>query len=212
MTQLIMIRHGESVANEQKRFAGHSDFPLTELGMEQAKKCAEALKNINIDAIYASDLKRAYATATPIAEIKGMGVIPTKALCEIFAGEWEGKTFDELNQKYAEDFGVWRNDIGKARCTGGESICELSARVLATLEAIARENEGKTVCIATHATPIRAVCTAAAGLDAHEMASIPWVANASINTFDYENGVFVAVSTSVTDHLGSLVTKLPTNV
>lgn len=207
-----MIRHGFSVANSEKRFGGHSDFPLTELGKRQAEKCAEALKHEHIDAIYASDLKRAFETAIPVAKIHGLDVIPTEGLREIFAGEWEGKSFDELDAEYPEAFAVWKSDIGRARCTGGESPVELSSRILATLKSIAADAEGKTVCIATHATPIRAVCTAAAGLDACDMSKIPWTANASISLFEYENGIFSAVYTSKGDHLGDLMTKLPQNV
>ena len=211
-TRFVMVRHGFSVANDQKRFAGNSDFELTELGALQAKKCAEALKGEKIDAIYASDLKRAYQTALPIAEALDLPINKCKGLREIFAGEWESMLFDELCEKYAEDYSVWRNDVGKARCTGGESTVELSERVLSALEKIARENQGKTVCIATHATPIRAVCTAAAGLAPEEMAKIKWVSNASINVFDYEGGIFTAVSVDNAEHLGDLKTKLPSNV
>ncbi len=207
-----MIRHGFSVANNQHRFAGNSDFPLTELGKAQAERCAEALKNEKIDAIYASDLSRAFETAVPVAKALGLEITATKGLREISAGEWEGKTFDELDEEYHDDFAVWKQDIGNARCTGGESPRELSARILATLASIAEENEGKTVCIATHATPIRSVCTAAAGLDATDMAKIPWTANASISLFEYDNGVFKAIYTSKTDHLGDLCTVLPSNV
>lgn len=212
MTKFIMIRHGFSVANNEKRFAGHSDFPLTEIGKKQAERCAEALKDEHIDAIYSSDLSRAFETAIPVAKAHGFAVIPNKGLREIFAGEWEGKSFDELDESYAESYGVWKSDIGHARPDGGESVAELYSRILTTLGEIAKDNEGKTVCIATHATPIRAVCTAAAGYDSGEMALIPWTANASISLFEYENGRFTVVYTSKTDHLGDLTTKLPTNV
>ena len=207
-----MIRHGFSVANNEKRFAGHSDFPLTELGKLQAERCAEALADEKIDVIYTSDLSRAASTAVPIARSHKMEMIPHKGLREIFAGEWEGKTFDELCVAFAEDYSVWKNDIGNARCTGGESPAELSKRVLSTLMEIASRHEGDTVCIATHATPIRAVCTAAAGFAPSQMARIPWTANASISIFEYENGKFVAVEISRVDHLGDLKTALPSNV
>lgn len=207
-----MIRHGFSVANDQKKFAGHSDFVLTELGRLQAEKCAEALKNERIDAVYSSDLSRAYDTARPIAKLSGLEIIKSERLREIYAGKWEGRLFDELCEIFAEDYTVWKNDIGRAHCTGGESVRELSDRILGELKRIADENPGKTVCITTHATPIRAVCAAAAGLEAENMAKISWTANASISIFEYENGIFTAIDTSNTDHLGELRTKLPTNV
>ena len=207
-----MIRHGFSVANSEKRFAGHSDFPLTEIGQRQAEKCAEALKDERIDAIYASDLKRAYDTAVPVARSHSLDIIPHKGLREIYAGEWEGKTFDELSEIYADSYGVWMEDNGRAHCDGGERVSELSSRVLSTLEEIASKHDGETVCIATHATPIRAVCTAAAGLSSDDMGKIRWTVNASISIFEYENGRFRAVAVSMTDHLGELRTAFPSNV
>ena len=206
-----MIRHGYSVANNEKRFAGHSDFPLTDIGRLQAERCAEALKDEHIDAIYASDLSRAFETAIPVAKAHGLTVVPHKGLREIFAGEWEGKTFDELDKKYSE-YGIWKTDIGHAHPDGGESVAELYDRILTTLGEISKANEGKTVCIVTHATPIRAVCTVAEGLSVDKMSEVSWTVNASISLFEYENGRFTAIYTSKTDHLGDLTTKLPTNV
>ena len=207
-----MIRHGFSVANLEKRFAGHSDFPLTDIGRLQAEKCAEALKDEHIDAIYASDLSRAFETAIPVAKAHSLTVIPHKGLREIFAGEWEGKSFVELDESYAESYGTWKTDIGHAHPDGGESVAELYSRILTTLGEIAKENEGKTVCIATHATPIRSVCTAAKGGKAEDMSKISWTPNASISYFEYENGIFTAVQTGIVDHLEGICTSLPSNV
>ncbi len=212
MTRFIMVRHGFSVANSEKIFAGHSDFPLTDIGKTQADMCAEALRDEKIDAIYSSDIGRAYDTAKPIAASHSLEIIIHKGLREIYAGEWEGLSFEELDEKYTKEFGLWKSDIGRARCTGGESPAELYERILFTLKSIASENEGKTVCIATHATPIRAVCAAAEGLEPEDMAKIKWTANASISLFEYDDGRFTAIYTSRTDHLGDLRTALPSNV
>ena len=212
MTRFIMIRHGFSVANNEKRFAGHMDFPLTELGKQQAERCAVALKDVKIDAIYASDLKRAYETAVPVAKALGFEIIPHKGLREIYAGEWEGLSFDELCEKYPVSYTTWREDNGRAVCDGGESTAELYARVTSALGEIAAAHRGETVCIATHATPIRAVNTASKGFGAERMGEVKWTANASISIFEYEDGVFTAVEISNTDHLGDLRTAFPSNV
>lgn len=212
MTRFIMIRHGFSEANSKHLFAGHSDFPLTEIGKAQAERCAEALKNEKIDAVYASDLSRAFETAIPIARSHSLTVIPCKGLREIFAGEWEGKSFDELDREYPESFGIWKNDLGHAHPDGGESVAQLFERILATLSDIAKSNQGKTICIATHATPIRSVCVAASGGKAEDMSKIPWTPNASISLFEYENGIFKAVYTGRVDHLEGICTTLPANV
>lgn len=211
-TRFIIVRHGFSVANDQKRFAGHSDFPLTELGLLQAEKCAAALKDEMIDVIYASDLSRAYATAVPTAKAHSLGIIPHKGLREIFAGEWEGSLFTELCEKYADSYSVWKNDIGRASCDGGESVGELYDRVVSTVLSIAEAEQGKVVFIATHATPIRALCAAAAGRGASGMSEISWVSNASVNVFEVEDGRITAIATDRTDHLDDLRTNLPSNV
>ena len=211
-TRFIMIRHGFSTANDVGLFAGLLDVDLTEIGKKQARLCAEALKNEKLDAIYSSDRSRAYDTAVPIAETHGLEIIKCPELREINGGDWEGMLYNDIETTYAEEYSIWRYDIGRARCTGGESLCELSSRVLAALKEIAKANEGKYICITTHATPIRAVCTAAAGLPAERMAEVKWVGNASFNIFDYEDGKFTAVRISDTSHLGDLCTKLPSNV
>ena len=99
MTRLILIRHGFSMANAEDRFAGYSDFPLSDIGHEQARLAAEYLfANEKIDKIYASDLLRAYHTAPPTAEKFGLPVIKEPRLREIYAGRWEGMKFEEILQ------------------------------------------------------------------------------------------------------------------
>lgn len=203
-TRLIFVRHGYSASNFGNFFAGHTDVALTERGERQAACTAEYLRDEKIDAIYSSDLERAYNTALPIAESHALPVIRDEGLREIYAGEWEGVPFDELREKYSADYSVWLYDIGHSRCTGGESTKELLDRIFAKTEEIARENEGKTVLIATHATPIRVLCTAAAGEGMDKMKEIPFVSNASVTRFDYENGALTLVSADENAHLGEL--------
>ena len=209
MTQIIIVRHGQSVANEQSRFAGHSDFDLTDLGRHQAELVAEYVhKNFKIDAIYASDLKRAYNTAVPTAKIFNLPIIKRTGLREIYAGKWESLEFSEIQKKYESDLDVWRNDFSYARCTGGESVAELYDRCCKEILSIAEENEGKTVFIATHATPIRVLNTMALGHTFEHTANIDFVANASINIFGVKNNTPYEIKTNITEHLDGLVTTL----
>lgn len=211
-TTLYMLRHGFSVSNEKKYFTGNLDVPLTETGRRQAEKAAEFFQKHPIDHIYASDLSRAYETALPVAKALSLPVIKDEGLREIFAGEWEGVYFDELNEKYASSYAVWRTDIGRAACDGGETVKEFSERILKAVKAICDRHEGETVLIATHATPIRVLQTVAQNLPIEKMAEVPWVKNASINLFSYENGKFSLIEKDITQHLGDMETSLPTNV
>ena len=211
-TRLYFVRHGESEANRSTLFAGSLDMPLTEKGRAQAKVTAAFLQDIPFAAVYASDLMRAYDTGAVVAQLHGLDAIPVQQLREIFAGHWEGRTYCDLEREFADSYDVWKNTIGLAACPGGESVAQLQERVRACVEKIVLSHPGETVCIATHATPIRAVCTAAKGLSADKMSEVSWTANASISLFEYENGSFTAVYTSKTEHLDDLTTKLPTNV
>ena len=129
MTRLIIVRHGESETNKQKVFTGQLDIGLSEIGKKQAELVEKYLKAYKIDKIYSSDLKRAYDTALPTAKSKGIKIQTSKNLREIYAGKWEGMSFNNIQNEYPDTYSVWRNDIGKAVCDGGESVKELKERV-----------------------------------------------------------------------------------
>jgi len=213
MTTILMIRHGESEANRMGVFAGNFDADLQHRGEKQAEKTADFIaENYKVDKIYASDLKRAWKTGLAVGKRLGLEVIPEPRVREINAGEWEGKTFVELAEEYKEEYHVWVTDVGNSQCPGGESARDLGARILAILTEIAEANEGKTVVVATHATPVRVMQVQAAGGDFNIMKDIKWVSNASVSEFIYENGKFTCGKISQDAHLGDLHTELPANV
>ena len=212
MTTIILIRHGQSVANLNLVFAGHFDADLSELGREQAKRTAEAvLGRFKIDKIYSSDLIRAYNTARPISEATGIEIISDRGLREIYAGEWEGREIAKLGEEFREDFFVWRNDICNSRCTGGESMVEAGERFFARVKEIAEENDGKTVVITTHAAVIRAFLAISAG-DVTLMNTTPFVPNASYTVLSVDGDKFEVVEKGCDSHLEGLKTVLPPNV
>lgn len=212
MTKLYLIRHGESEANHKRLFAGHSNFDLTDLGRRQARCAADWFDGVPVDRIVASDLLRAFNTAAPLSEKRQIATEPCADFREIFAGEWEGVSFSEIEKKHPTDYAVWRTDIGNAHCTGGETVRHLGQRVLAAITKLAEESDGQSVVIATHATPIRVLLSLWQTGDVLAMKEISWVSNASITAVRYENGIFTPESIGATNHLQDLLTKLPTNV
>ena len=213
MTNFLIIRHGQSRANLDETFAGHTDAPLSDLGRAQVQRTAEYIvSHFRVDRVYASDLHRAFDTAKAVADRLGMPVIAEPDLREIFAGEWEGVPFDALHARGGEPWRIWIGDIGRAVCPGGESVAQLQARVVAALRRIARENEGKTVVIGTHATPIRVLQCHCLGLPPEEMKNLRWVPNASVTTVLAEGDRLMLESAGYADHLGIMRTALPTNV
>ena len=212
MTKLLLIRHGESEANNKGFFAGQYDAPLMPKGVEQAEKTAKyAVEKYHPVKIYASDLKRAYDTAIPVSKLIDADIITDQRIREIYAGKWQQMPFDDLEKTYPDDYRVWLNDIGNACCSGGESVKELSERVMAALTDIAKENDGETVAVATHATPIRAAQTVIQHGDIGYMKNVPWVSNGSVTVLEY-NGEWRCASVSEDHHLGAYKTVFPANV
>ena len=212
-TTLIIVRHGESEANGSKRFAGHLDIPLSAKGFKQAELTAGYIKeNYHVDAVYASDLQRAYHTALPIAEAFDLEVTKTEQLREVFAGHWQGQSFDVLETQYAQSYWTWRNDIGNGHPEGGESVAEVFQRVWDAVSEIVQKEDGKTVVIATHATPIRALLCRVAGWELAKMKDIGWVSNSSVSIVRVEDGKWSLEEKSYDAHLADIKSYFPANV
>ena len=213
MLTLILVRHGESRANNEKFFAGQLDVELSKLGRKQADVTAKYVTDTyKIDRIYSSTLCRAYDTARAIAERTGIDIIPCDDLREINSGKWQGLHFDELEKEYAEGYGVWLHDIGNAKTPCGESVKELYDRVWSAIEAIAEENPSGVVAVSTHATPIRAILCRLHGCTADHMKNIPWGSNASIAVIEFDGKNWHIKLEGYDDHLAALKTSFPANV
>lgn len=212
-TTLIFVRHGESSANGKGVFAGHLDLPLSERGRQQAEETARYIKeNYPVDAIYSSDLQRAFETAIPVGRQFHLEIARMPQLREIFAGDWQGRSFDELQTSYADTYGVWLRDIGLAHPLNGESVEELSDRIWNCVQEICRREQGKTVVIVTHATPIRALQCRLLGKSLGEMKNVSWVSNASVTEVSVENGKWNLQNIGADAHLSNLKTQFPANV
>ena len=212
MTKILMIRHGQSVANVEKYFAGHLNSPLTPLGVRQAQFAAKYIfEHYKVDHVYASDLDRAFVTGKAVADLFRVPVKPQDAFREIFAGQWEGKHYSFLPEQFPMSYGIWLRDIGNAECDGGESVLLLQERVIKAVKNICIEHPDETIVIATHATPIRSFQCFCEGKNLDQMKDIPWVSNGSISSFVYDNGVFVKEFVSFEGHLGELTSVLPKN-
>ena len=212
MTKLIIVRHGQSMANLNGTFAGQVDVPLSPLGHRQAEELKEYLtKEYKIDMVYSSALSRACDTVSPTAAALGLSVIRDEGLKEINGGKWEGLTHEEIARKFPEDFAVWRENIGLSRCTGGESMRELQERSIAATARIAAENDGRTVLIGTHAGFLRAMICYWRGIPLGEMKNTAWVPNASVTEVEYDGGRYKLIKEGEISFLHGDVTRL-TNI
>lgn len=211
-TTIYMVRHGQSIANQMQVFLGHHSMDLTELGHQQAKKTASFLQNIRPDAIYSSDLSRAYQTAQPTAEFFHMPIIKDQRLREIQAGEWEEKLFAEIAKTYPESYRVWMEDIGHAHPDGGESVAELQTRMVGAVTEIAKKHRDQVVFLFTHATAIRVFAAWVLNKPLDEVKNIPWAPNASVTKVLYDGDLFELAEYGYDDFMGKIATKLPSNI
>ena len=212
-TTILLVRHGQSEGNVLGVFTGHSGYPLTEMGHKQAELTADYIaKTYHVDAVYSSDLPRAFQTAEHIAKAFSLPVVTDCRIREINAGDWENNRFSDLPDLFPEDFAVWLNDTTNARCTGGESVREVADRVVQGIMDVAAAHSGKCVAIATHATPIRASLWKIAGGSPELFQKYNFGCNCAVSELTFEDGALSIVAANYTDHLQGCKTQLPTNV
>lgn len=208
MVTLLIVRHGYSMGNKEKRFSGQMDVALDEIGYRQAQSIAEyVLANFRIDAVYASDLQRAVDTVKPIADALKLSVIECKSLREVDVGDWQGKRIADVEKEYSESFALYKENPGLSRFDGGESYAQLQQRVAAAMEEIAAENEGKTVLVGTHGGVIRTLRAAWTGTPLEKIRDIPHVPNASVTVAVCENGRFTLKTVGYCDYLSDKTTE-----
>ena len=128
-TRIIAIRHGETAWNVDSRLQGHLDIPLNDVGLWQARQAALALADEPIDAIYSSDLQRAWVTARAIAETTQAPLTAHQGLRERSFGVLQGHTFEELEAKEPEQAYRWRKRDPAFAPEGGESLIALRERI-----------------------------------------------------------------------------------
>src|SRR3990170_6155251 len=149
--KIILIRHGETEYNRQKKWQGWSDVPLNKAGKKQAKLLAHRLKHEVIDILYTSDLKRAAETAKVIAKSVNLQLIKTKKLRERNIGILEGVNFQESIEKYKDVFGkLFDSSDETFKGHGGESVKEVKQRIKELWNEIRAEHKEKIVAIVTH--------------------------------------------------------------
>ena len=162
-TTFVLVRHGETAWNSERRFQGHADVPLNETGRRQAEALADALAGESFAAAYSSPLRRTLETAEIVAARLGIPIEPRDGLMEVDVGSWSGLTTAEVEQRFPDGFSHWA-ETRAGGWTDGETYEELGARVVRDLRQLADRHPGETVLAVTHGGPIRSVLAAAAGL------------------------------------------------
>jgi broad specificity phosphatase PhoE len=187
VTTIFLARHGESDWNVAKRFQGHSDRPLTELGREQAHALADLVASEEIDAVYTSPLSRARETAEIVAARAGLEPVALPELREVDTGSWSGLSRADVEARFPEGFARWRS--GGSGWEDGETYEEMAERVIGALRTIAEDHPDGRVLIISHGGPIRAIHAAAEGQAIKDYRRLkPVEPNARLSAVAVENG------------------------
>ena len=206
-TRVLLIRHGQSQGNAERRFGGHSATPLSALGVAQAGATARALRDEGVTAIYSSDLLRAVETAEPLARETGLAVRSTDAFRERSVGRMEGLTFEDAAEQFPEEYAaLLRRDFDHV-LLGGESYRQLLDRAARELDRAVEAHRGGTVAVFSHTGTICILALHLMGaLDAPALKPV-WLSssNCGVTRFQIERGGLVRLSAANdTRHLAGL--------
>jgi broad specificity phosphatase PhoE len=176
--RVIFWRHGRTEWNRSGLFQGQEDIDLDETGREQAVRAAEVLVTRQPSMIVSSDLRRAADTAAALAGISGVEVTFDKRLRETDAGQWQGLSFAEIDEQFADDNAAWRGGDPAVRAGGAENRLDVGERMLAAVnDAVSRIAPSETLVIVSHGGAIRAALAALMGLPPERWGTLAGLSN-----------------------------------
>ena len=179
-SRLILIRHGESTWNRERRIQGQLDPPLSEQGHEQARRASQ--------------------TAAPIASTLGVEARPMKELREIFLGDWEGLHSDELGQRFPEAWDAWTREPNWDVVPRGEGASPFEKRVVSVLDRLFEQHSQGDAIVVTHGGVIQIALHRVVGRPSHGL--FPFrISNASVSIVERRNGRMVIATVNDTSHL-----------
>jgi broad specificity phosphatase PhoE len=204
--RLLLVRHGETIWNQENRWQGHADVPLSEAGREQARRLAQRLltERRKVRAIYASDLQRALHTAEILGERLGLAPTLEPAWREMDIGTWSGLTTAEVIAHYASDWERLRagEDLPRG---GGETFAQFQGRIVHGVEHLIREHAGEQVAIVTHGGVVRAFLLYCRKLDMSQFRQIDKIGNTGLSEITLSTtGEAIIHSVNDTSHLDGL--------
>ena len=191
MVELLLIRHGETAWNAEKRMQGHLDISLNGAGLRQAEALGTALRDEHLDAIISSDLQRAQQTAQALAAPRAMTVAIDAGLRERCFGIFEGLLYADLEQAHPAAFAAWSAREMDARYPSGinhaETLREFSARALAAIDRLAAAGGHRKIALVTHGGVLECAHRAATGTALTQARDFD-ILNASVNRLRWDAG------------------------
>ena len=206
--RLFLVRHGQSTWNKEHRIQGQLDPPLSAEGRRQAELLGLRLAGRAFAAVYASDLERAFATAEIVGAAVGIAPQPSENLREVFLGEWEGRTTEEIAAQYPAAWAAWVDEPDWDVVPGGEGAGPFEVRVAGALDGIVARHPHGDVLVVTHGGVIQVALHRIVGRPSHGLFPFK-IQNASITLIERRDGRAVIGGVNDIAHLeSSLVTEV----
>ncbi len=203
MLRIYFVRHGETVWNTLKIFQGRSNSPLTELGVEQAKKLSQHLKDIDFKKVYSSPQDRALQTTKLLLGDKNMEITTIDEFQEINMGKVEGIPREEFEKNYPIEYhNFWNNAMDyNPSAYNGESYEEILDRVKLGLEKLIKENNNGNILVISHGVTLKAIFNIINQKSIDEFSKQPVPENTSTTIVEYDSNGFKIIKFSDTEHL-----------
>lgn len=195
-TKLILIRHGETVWNTERRVQGRKDSSLTTNGIAQAAVLQEYLAKVSVNCCYSSPQHRARRTAEIALTGKGLPLVFDNRLREIDLGFWEGRKISDLEADFPDDYVQFAAGAAEVNFGGGENLGEVQQRVMAALEEYVRKHIGETVAVVSHGMALAAAMCALTKVELNGRTYKQ--KNGCLNIVEYQAGKWTVISQNYT--------------
>lgn len=200
MTEIVIVRHGETLLNTQGIFRGREDVPLNERGERQAEALAEALSAEPLSAVFSSPLVRALDTARAVAARHDLAPTADEAFNNIDLGRWQAREKDEVRREDPERWRLWTDDPDSLRIPGGETLAQVRERAHRRTLELALEYEGRRVAIVSHRSVAKLLSGALLGLTGGYFWKF-YLDNAAYSVFGFDGGRAVLLNWNESCHL-----------
>ncbi len=204
MTEIYLIRHAQAEGNRLHILQGHWDGGVTELGLRQLDALAERFRDMELDAIYSSDLCRARLTALAVSRYHMLPVHTTPLLREIGLGRWETCFFGNLMHDEPELLNSFLSKADQWFIEGGETYAQVQERAYGELCRIAEAHPGQAVAVTSHGGALRCIMSVILDIPLAEFQRVPFFGNTSVTHLFWENGRFTVDYLNDSSHLSSM--------
>jgi probable phosphoglycerate mutase len=185
VTTVMLVRHGETAWNVEGRIQGHLDIPLNDIGLAQADAVGRRLRSESFDAIYSSDLIRAFRTASPVVNTPETDIAREARLRERNLGVLQGLTGYEAKDSQAAAWKVFKSRDPEMQLEAGESLGQFHRRAVDFIDEMLARHAGQRILLVTHGGVLDAAYRHATGMALSATRDFP-ILNASINVISHD--------------------------